>query len=298
MAKIELALGPCFFNWSPERLEAFYDRIADEAPVDRVYLGEVVCGKRQPFTERLWPKVRERLERAGKTVVCSLLALPTTPRDRRLTREGAGLDDIVEVNDMGALTDRAGRAFVGGPFLNVYNEGALRVLHARGCTTWCPPVELPLSDVATIAQAVSGVEVELFAFGRLPLAVSARCYHARAYGRAKDDCRFICNTHGDGMDISTLDDQDFFAVNGIQTLSHAVHVAAVAPSALAAAGVRRLRLSPHTLDMVAVAHGFRAMLDGAVSPAELARSVDAMDLPGERCNGYLVGERGVAQIAL
>jgi len=40
------SLGPCLFNWKPEKLRDFYFRIADEADVDCVHLGEVVCFKR------------------------------------------------------------------------------------------------------------------------------------------------------------------------------------------------------------------------------------------------------------
>ena len=38
-----LTLGPLLFNWKLERRRDFYFRVADEAPVDCVYLGEVVA---------------------------------------------------------------------------------------------------------------------------------------------------------------------------------------------------------------------------------------------------------------
>src|SRR5690606_35782502 len=101
-------------------------------------------------------------------------------------------------------------------------------------------------------------EIELFAFGRLPLALSGRCYHARHHGLHKDSCRFVCDRDPDGMEVRTLDGDGFLAVNGIQTLSHAVQVCDAAPDELAAAGVKALRLSPHSCDMVAVACAFRA----------------------------------------
>ncbi|MFP4125795.1 MAG: U32 family peptidase [Alphaproteobacteria bacterium] len=296
--RIELALGPCFFNWPADRLKDFYAAIADEAPVERVYLGEVVCGKRAPFTDKLWPELIERLERGGKTVVTSLLALPITARDRGTTAEKAKTAAHVEINDLGALGDRAAGPFAVGPFVNVYNEATLGLLRERGCESWCPPVELPLADVATIATAVPEVAVELFAFGRLPLAVSARCYHARAYGRAKDGCQFVCEAHGDGMDVATLDDQPFLAVNGIQTLSHGVQLATLAPERLAESGVRRLRLSPHGLDMVAVAWTYRSLLDGALARDAAAARLEAMGLPGEPCDGYLEGAPGWQRLAV
>jgi len=36
--KMELTLGPIPFHWSAEARRDFYARIADEAPVDTVYL--------------------------------------------------------------------------------------------------------------------------------------------------------------------------------------------------------------------------------------------------------------------
>lgn len=48
-AKAELTMGPVLFHWPVETLRDFYFHIADEAPVDNVCLGEVVCHKRAPF---------------------------------------------------------------------------------------------------------------------------------------------------------------------------------------------------------------------------------------------------------
>ncbi|HUI94161.1 MAG TPA: U32 family peptidase, partial [Xanthobacteraceae bacterium] len=40
-ARLALTLGPVLFNWPADRWRDFYVRIADEAPVDRVCVGEV-----------------------------------------------------------------------------------------------------------------------------------------------------------------------------------------------------------------------------------------------------------------
>lgn len=298
MNRIELALGPVFFNWPPGHLVDFYARIADEAPVDRVYVGEVVCGKRQPFSDPVWPRVIARLERAGKTVVVSTLALPATRRERSALADLADLGRQIEINDMSALAARSGRPFTAGPFLNIYNETALAALGARGAETWCPPVELPLSSITAVARACPGVDVELFAFGRLPLAVSGRCYHARAHGLNKDSCGFVCETDPDGMAVSTLDGQAFLAVNGIQTLSHAVQTVLMTTDSLAAAGIRRLRLSPHSVDMVRVAHIYRDVLDSEITVVSAESRIGSLGLPGTVCNAYLAGEPGWRMIAL
>jgi len=291
-SRIELSLGPCLFNWPAERLSEFYRRIAAEAEIDRVYLGEVVCGKRMPFTDAVWPDVIETLTDAGKKVVLSCLAQPVNRREREILRQQAGYDLDIEINDMSMLSAREGHRFVAGPFLNIYNEASLGFLARQGAVAWCPPVELPLASIGKMSALVPEIEVELFAFGRLPLALSSRCYHARAHGLRKDSCQFVCDRDPDGMDVATLDGRRFLAANGIQTLSDAVQVAGVSSGQLRATGIRRLRLSPHTVDMVAVAAAFRDFLDGHCDAEDLADQLNALNLPGPMCNAYLTGDAG------
>ena len=79
---MKLSLGPVLFNWPNDIWSDFYARVADEMPVERVYIGEVVCSKREPFREQAMGEAVERLQRAGKEVVLSTLALVTLPRER------------------------------------------------------------------------------------------------------------------------------------------------------------------------------------------------------------------------
>ena len=51
----KLTLGPVLFHWPAERMQDFYARIADEADIDIVYLGESVCSKRASFFDPLLP---------------------------------------------------------------------------------------------------------------------------------------------------------------------------------------------------------------------------------------------------
>lgn len=292
--RIGLTLGPCLFNWSVERLKDFYARVADEAEVDRVHVGEVVCGKRMPFSDPAWPAIIERLERAGKEVVLSTLAMPGSPRERKAIHEMAEDDRLVELNDVTLVPMRAGKPFVVGPLVNVYNEGAAGFFARQGATTICLPVELPRASVAAVAAGVPEVAIEVFAFGRLPLALSGRCYHARLAGLHKDSCQFVCDRDPDGLAVDTIDGQDFLAINGIQTLSHGI--AALTPSAdeMRRSGIRRLRLSPHTFDMVAVAKLYRRLADGAVTAAETRSDLAGLGLPGKLVDGY---DRGLAGCA-
>lgn len=291
---IELSLGPLLFNWPPAQVEAFYARIAQTAPIDRVYLGEVVCGKRAPLLADVLARAADRLAAAGKTVVWSSMSLPTNRRERRAGRELGAQAGLVEINDLSALADRTqGAPFVAGPLLNLYNEGAARELMARGCVRLCANVELPLTSIASLARACPTLELEVFAFGRLPLALSGRCYHARAHGRHRDSCQYICDRDPDGMAVRTLDGQDFLAVNGVQTLSYGVQIVDLPPAVLREAGVRALRLSPHTCDMVTIAFAFRHFIDAEIEAAELRAAIREAGPPGALVNGYLHGVEGL-----
>ncbi|MBP7817396.1 MAG: U32 family peptidase [Phenylobacterium sp.] len=293
-APIEIALGPLLFNWSADRIADFYAAIADESEIDRVYLGEVVCGKREPFIFRPLAEAAERLTRAGKTVVWSTLALPATPRDRRGMAQMAADETLVEINDVSALAHRPlGAPFVAGPLLNIYNEAAARELIGRGCVRLCPNVELSLAAIGRLAQSCPGLEIELFAYGRLPLALSGRCYHARVRGLHKDACQLVCDRDPDGLTVRTLEGQDFLAVNGVQTLSHGVQVADLPITQLRAAGIGALRLSPQTGDMRKVITAFRDFSHERLSPQDLAARVREAGPPGPLVNGYLHGRAGV-----
>jgi collagenase-like PrtC family protease len=292
MAPIGLTLGPLFFHWPADRLRTFYFRIADEAPVDRVHVGEVVCGKRMPFSDPAWPDIIERLERGGKEVVLSTLAAPSTTRERRTIAELCADGRLVEINDITALPARSGRPFVAGPFVNVYNGATASFMVRHGACTICPPVELSLEAIGAIAAACPEAEFELFAFGRLPLALSGRCYHARLHGLHKDSCQFTCEQDPDGLTVDTLDGQSFLAINGVQTLSAQVHAALPDRAELTTCGVRRLRLSPHGSDMVEVARIYRELAEQRLEPDDARFRLSRLDLPGTMVDGYARGVAG------
>ncbi len=291
--QISLSLGPLYFNWPSARLLDFYAQIADECPVDRVYLGEIVCGKRGPLTQAAVVCAAERLERAGKTVIWSTLISPVNRRERHLTEELVRDGHNVELNDFGGLTSRDGNTFTAGPFLNIYNENTALMLQQMGCTRWCPPVELSLQSISEIARHCPGLEIELFGFGRLPLAHSGRCYHARQHKLNRDSCRYVCEQDPDGCRVSTLDGTAFIAFNGVQTLSDGLQLCTETSESLRMAGISALRLSPHSVGIVEVANGLRQFLDGNSSVAEMVETVRASTLPLPLVNGYLAGKAGL-----
>lgn len=293
---VTLTLGPLLFNWTADQWSDFYARIADDAPVDRVCLGEVVCSKRLPFYIDRIPQAIERLQRAGKTVALSSLALVTLKREREMCAELAASEDMeIEVNDMTMLAHLApGKRFAVGPLVNVYNEGALAFLAGRGAAHICLPPELPFTSVSALAKAAASLDVtlEVWAFGRAPLAISGRCYHARVHGLAKDNCQFVCGKDPDGLKVETLDGEDFLAINGVQTLSF-THCNLIGElDRLRAAGAASFRLSPHCGDMVAVARLFRRVLDCELD-GEAAMGEMISLLPEARfSNGFLFASTG------
>ncbi|MBL6942708.1 MAG: U32 family peptidase [Rhodospirillales bacterium] len=292
-SKAKLTLGPVLFNWPPEKWRDFYFRIADEAAVDCVTLGEVVCSKRLPFFEPLMADVIERLQGAGKEVVLSTLALIMSKREMDIVRDITAMNGLlVEANDVSTATLLAGRPHTIGPFINIYNEGTLAFFAKKGATRVCLPVELSGKTLSVLSKN-AGLELEVLAFGRLPLAVSARCYHARAHSLSKDNCQYVCTDDPDGMDLDTLDGEAFLALNGTQTLSYSCNNLIEELAEMQQMGINRFRLSPHDIDMVGLAGAFRDVLDGKSPGQELEELAEGLIFS----NGYYHDVEGGRRVA-
>lgn len=293
-----LSLGPVYYLWDGPKWRDFYFRIADEAEIEHVTLGETVCSKRQHFCEPHVAEVIERLEAAGKRVTLSTLAMVTLERESRHVRDLVR-DSVhpVEANDLSALGLLKGKPHSIGPLVNVYNAVTARMLAARGAQNICLPPELPAVSIQQMLQAMPGFSFELFAFGRMPLAISARCAHARSKGLTKDNCQFICGEDPDGLPLRTLHRQSFLVLNGVQTMSNSCAVLIDDLPPLVEAGLARVRLSPQDCDMVRVAALYRAALDGRISgDAALAGLADVY--PGARfSNGFLHQREGAAWVS-
>lgn len=292
---MELTVGPNQFFWSADRWAASYQELAT-APVERVVLGELVCSKRLPFYQDRIPDAITCLQDAGKEVHLTSLALVTLKRERKLTSQLADMGVTVEINDLTALAYLPeGARFSVGPLVNVYNEGTFEWLAQRGATRICLPPELPLSSVQTLAELGQklGVAVEVWGHGRLPLAISGRCYHARMHGRTKDNCQFACEDDPDGLEVKTLEDQPFLAMNGVQTLSdsHACMVHQI--DALTNAGVSALRLSPQSQGFADLCRLYRDLLDHKQDPATVTQALFNLSDDVRFSDGFLTGKSGV-----
>jgi collagenase-like PrtC family protease len=293
---MNLSLGPLLYYWSRDDVLAFY-REAANWPLARVYLGESVCSRRHLLRLPDWLDMAQQLAESGKDVVLSSQTLIESESDlktlRRIVSDGRFR---VEANEWGAvrLLSTAGVPFVAGPTLNVYNHETLDVLAGLGAQRWLPPVEMSRAALASLLEhAPAGIETEVFAYGKLPLAFSARCFTARHYNLPKDDCQFRCLDHPDGLALATREGEPFLTLNGIQTQSAGVYNLIGELPALRELGVASLRLSPQSRHMGRVVGAFQAALAGEMEAASSLARI----MPGPAVDGYWHGRAGLEHSA-
>lgn len=218
--RMKISLAPIQYYWPRAAVFAFYEALADSA-LDIVHLGEAVCARRHELRPADWLALAEILSAAGKQVVLSTQVLIESNADLAILRRICANGRYpVEANDMGALACMEGRPFVAGPHLNLYNAPSLAIAAQAGAVRWVAPLEMPRATLqAVLAERLPGLETEVFVHGRMPLAFSARCFTARHRNLPKDDCRFSCIEHPDGLLLTTRERQPFLVLNGIQTQS-------------------------------------------------------------------------------
>ncbi|MFQ5466496.1 MAG: U32 family peptidase, partial [Thermodesulfobacteriota bacterium] len=275
-------------------LEGFYDRVAD-MDVDRVYLGEVVCARKRLFGG-LGPgrmeAIASKLERAGKKVVLSSLAVVSNEEELEATRQLCALGRPVEANDMSVfnIVDPREREVTAGPHITSYNVPSVEFLAGVGVGRVVLPVELPGESIRYMA-AHSGLATEVFSHGKAPLAFSWRCYTSRAYGLDKTDCRHDCARFPDGMVVSTTEGTPVFTINGTSVLSAGTYTLVEFTDQLARAGVAAMRISPQPEGTGEVVRIFRQRLAGAISAEEALEGVERVS-PGPVYNGWYMAGAG------
>lgn len=288
---MKFAIGPNLYFWPAAQLRAFYRQLAD-ADVDLVYLGETVCSKRRELKFDDWLGVARELREAGKQVCLSTMTLLEAPAElRELRRYVDNGEFLIEANDVGAIAiaQELRLPFVAGGAINCYNQHSLKLLLKQGMVRWLVPVELSRDWLAQLLQSPEiaplrqQFEVELLAFGHLPLAWSGRCFTARSENRHKDECQLCCINYPNGRVAHSQDGQPLFVLNGIQTQSgYRYNLINQLPEMAGLVDI--IRLSPQhegTLEWLA---RFRANLNGQ-APQPLAA--------GES-NGYWMNIAGMA----
>jgi O2-independent ubiquinone biosynthesis protein UbiV len=291
---MKLAVGPILYYWPRQTVFSFYRALA-HMPVELVYLGETVCSRRHELRLDDWLELADTLALANKKVVLSTPVLIESESDlRALRRIACNGRHVVEANDMGAVRLLAGGGpFVAGSALNIYNRDTLWFLSGLGAQRWVAPVEISRASLAVLQQERPvGMETEVFAYGRLPLAHSARCFTARRLNLQKDDCQFRCLDFPEGLPARTREHEPFLVLNGVQTQSASVCNLIREIPAMAQLGIDVLRVSPtyaHACDIIEL---FKHAIDHPDELEQAAREL-ARIAPEATCDGYWHGRPGM-----
>ena len=288
---MKLSAGPLLFYWEKQQVFDFYDSVK-KMPVDIVYLGEVVCARRHELRTDDWLQIARELTDAGKEVVLSTQGLLESESDLNRVRKIAqnGLCRV-EANDLGAIMQLAEHKvpFVAGMHLNIYNATTLAYYAKLGCFRWVPPVEMSRDVLIKILETKPDtVETEIFCYGKMPLAFSARCFTARHYGLNKDDCQFKCQEHADGLILYTQENQAFLSLNGIQTQSAQSANLIDYIDDMQAMGIEIARLSPQMTHYDEIVSAF----DDKRHQRPVTLDWSVLTETGH-CNGYWLGNPGI-----
>lgn len=290
---IKLSVGPILTYWPRETVFEFYQMVADSA-ADIVYIGETVCSRRHELRVPDWLDVADMLAERGKEVVLSTQVLIESNSELAAQRKFTSNERyMVEANDMGAVQRLAsGTGFVAGPHLNLYNGGTLELMAALGARRWVMPVEIGRERLAQLRGTMpAGLETEIFAYGRMPLAFSARCFTARNRNLPKEDCQFSCMHHPDGLLLSTREGEPFLVLNGTQTQSAAVQNLVAELDDMRGLGVQVARISPQSTDTDRVIDIFDQVRRGALGAGAASQLLEAL-MPGRPCSGFWHGDPG------
>jgi collagenase-like PrtC family protease len=294
---MKISIGPIQYFWERAKVLDFYQQAA-ECPAQIIYLGEVVCAKRRLIKHADWLAIGRELKQAGKQVVLSTMTLLEAASESSQLRKICEEDGfLIEANDISAVQrlSTAGKPFVTGPSVNIYNQHSLALLAGKELIRWVLPVELGLDTLRDLQSSrPDGVETEVFAFGRLPLAYSARCYTARSHHLTKDECQFHCLEYPDGRLLETREDEAFLVLNGIQTQSALTHHVLGSVTKLKELSVDILRISPQFRHSFRIIGIFDAVINGDSAETGAAELGDM--LPLGPCNGYLHSQAGMYKL--
>lgn len=290
---MKLSLSPILYCWQRNRVYDFYDQIKN-SDIDVVYLGEMVCSKRQELLLEDWLEIGKSLQKSGKEVVLTSLTLVDSPSKLLDVKKVVNNGDLsIEVNDFSAinLCVDSKLPFVAGHALNIYNAEALSVMLRNGMKRWCFPVELSFEWLQDIKNACEELNIwhlfekEIFAYGYLPLSYSARCFTARNIGRDKADCEIACIDDPSGKAVYTQENDRIFTMNGIQMQSGLCYNLIPNYEELKSL-VNIIRLSAFDEKIIDTIQQYSDVINKKLTPENII-------LNQNECSGFWTGEAGM-----
>jgi len=282
---MKLSLGPSLFFWPKKDVESYY-KDAKNSDADIIYMGETVCSKRRELRSKDWLNLAKEVAQSGKQVVISTMALLESPTELTVLKKLCDNGDfLIEANDLSAvqIMNDLALPFTVGPAINCYNVSTLKVLLKQGMTRWVMPVELSgdwLKSILIEAEEQrirDQFECEVFSWGYMPLAYSARCFTARSEDRPKDDCQYCCIKYPQGRTMNSQDGQQVFVINGIQTMSGYQYNLINELNDMQTIGVDIVRVSADSTDSFTTLTAFKN---------QLANTQKIQLNPTQECNGY------------
>ncbi|MBF0357278.1 MAG: U32 family peptidase [Magnetococcales bacterium] len=294
---MKISIGPCLFDWGKKGVADFYKRMAFETEADILYIGEVVCSKRFHLSPKELVKLARELKPSGKEIVFSMLGLVMTEDEQKEIRQLAAFAKDagvrIEANDMASVGIGEGQPMVAGPHICTYNPETLDFLKFVGADRVVLPVELSAKYMDGVFRRCVGVESEVFAYGRLPLTFSARCYTARAFNLPKGNCQYKCGEYPDGMPMHTQENKQFLVINGIETMSELVYNLISDIEQLKKMDIDIVRLSPQSKNMVEVVKVWQERMAGRVDSQEAVAKLQELNGGDPFCNGYFHEKPGL-----
>lgn len=260
---MKISLGPIQYHWPADKVKHFYRQIRDW-PVDTVYLGEVICSKREELSLLDWLYIADMLTEAGKEVVLSTLVHVETTADLKfLTQICDNGDYKIEANSESAIRMAFGRPFVAGASLNNCKKDVLKDLEYYGAVRWVMPIGLSGANLRNISETrPAGMQIEVLVYGGLPMSFSSNCITAMAHHLTTDTCELVCKKYNEGMELSNKDVEDTLIVNGFQIQAGRPCNLINEVDNLKSAGVDVIRISPQLNHTKNIVENFSQALNG------------------------------------
>jgi len=275
---MEIAIGPLPTNWGKEKILDYYRKVAAHPGINRAYVGEIACTKRDILDPRLFTEIQDLLKGAGKEVILSTHVLPTNEGDVNKSRALMEEAHQIEVNNVGIfnvwLKEFREKPLTLGPYFNVYNPQSAKFLLKYKIRRIVFPVDISVNTMEKMCEEVD-VPFEVVTYGNFPIAFSWRCYTARAFGKLRRDCGFKCY-EVKNLPHATLEGEPLFMINGPAVYNAKTYCLVSYLKGFQEMGVASIRIETIPENVVEVADIFKALIEREISPAQAEKKLASL----------------------